>query len=102
MATAAATTTGPDPVRYRVTGMDCASCAAKIEKAARPVVGVGEVKVSIATQIMTVRVDDPAARLPDVERAVTGLGYQLDRLDTPVAHGDSDEDDDDLPKDLAH
>ena len=32
-----------EPIRYRVTGMDCASCAAKIEKAARGV-GVNWVK----------------------------------------------------------
>lgn len=83
--------------RYRVTGMDCASCATKIEKAVRSV-GVDEVKVSTATQIMTLHAD--AARLPEVERAVTGIGYQLDRLDRPKAG--ANEDDDDLPKDLSH
>lgn len=30
-----------EAVRYRITGMDCASCAAKIEKAARAVPGPG-------------------------------------------------------------
>ena len=40
-------------IRYQVTGMDCASCAAKIEGAARKVEGVDDVKVSIASQIMT-------------------------------------------------
>ena len=48
-----------DTIRYHVTGMDCASCAAKIEGAARKVEGVDEVKVSIASQIMTLNVDDP-------------------------------------------
>jgi len=89
--------------RYHVTGMDCASCAAKIEGAARKVAGVSEVKVSIASQIMTLEVDDPAARLPVVESAVTELGYQLDRLDAPKgsADGDDDDDDDRIP-DLSH
>ena len=32
------TTDAPETARYRVTGMDCPSCAAKVEKAAR---GVG-------------------------------------------------------------
>ena len=50
-----------DTIRYHVTGMDCASCAAKIEGAARKVEGVDEVKVSIASQIMTLNVDDRAA-----------------------------------------
>lgn len=87
-----------EPIRYRVTGMDCASCAAKIEKAARGV-GVEDVKVSTATQIMTLRTQP--GRLAEVERAVTGIGYQLDRLDAPRAASGAD-DDDELPKDLSH
>ena len=74
-------------IRYQVTGMDCASCAAKIEGAARKVEGVDDVKVSIASQIMTLMVDDPARRLPALESAVTGLGYQLDRMSEPRAAG---------------
>ena len=88
-----------EPARYRVTGMDCPSCAAKIEKAVRSV-GVDDVKVSTATQIMTVRVDDPGTQLPEAERAVSGIGYRLDRLDGPGM--DHEGDVDDLPKDLAH
>lgn len=77
-----------DSVRYRVTGMDCPSCAARIEGAARKITGVAEVKISIASQIMTLRVDDAEARLPEVERAVTALGYRLDRLDAPSPGAD--------------
>ena len=91
-----------DTIRYHVTGMDCASCAAKIEGAARKVEGVGEVKVSIASQIMTLNVDDPQTRLPAIEQAVTSLGYQLDRIGQPkVAGAETDEDDDKIP-DLSH
>ncbi|MCH2396472.1 cation transporter [Oceanibaculum sp.] len=90
----------PEAVRFRVTGMDCPSCAVKIEKAARGVAGVADAKVSIASQIMTLRVDDPGANLPEVEQAVAGLGYRLDRLDSPST--DSVGDIDDLPKDLSH
>lgn len=92
--------TASGPIRYHVTGMDCASCAAKIEGAARKVEGVGDVKVSIASQIMTLDVDDPAARLPAVESAVTELGYQLDRVGQPKAEA-ADDDDDKIP-DLSH
>lgn len=88
--------------------MDCASCAAKIEGAALKVSGVSDVKVSIASQIMTLEVDDPVARLPVVESAVTDLGYQLARLDASrlsrSAHDhdeDGDVDDDRIP-DLSH
>src|SRR3546814_14488943 len=41
-----------------------------------------------------------AARLSEVERAVSGIGYQLDRLDGPKAKNEGDSDD--LPKDLSH
>jgi len=89
-----------DTIRYHVTGMDCSSCAAKIEGAARKVDGVNDVKVSIASQIMTLEVDDPARRLPVVESAITDLGYQLDRVGQPKAEGAGD-DDDKIP-DLSH
>ena len=92
-----------DPIRYRVTGMDCASCAAKIEGTARKVEGVRDVKVSIASQVMTLDVDDPARRLPALEGAVTGLGYQLARIGQPRAAGaEGDDDDDDKIPDLSH
>lgn len=85
-------------IQYRVTGMDCSSCATKIETAARKIEGVNDVRVSIASQIMTLAVDNPDSRLPEVERTVTGLGYHLQRL---VASTNAN-DDDELPKDLAH
>jgi Co/Zn/Cd efflux system component/copper chaperone CopZ len=85
--------------RYRVIGMDCPSCAAKIEKAVRSV-GVEEVKVSTATQVMTLHVSDPAAQLPDVERAVTGLGYRLDRMGAPNV--DDEGDIGNLSEDMSH
>lgn len=93
------TTTAPkvSEIQYRVTGMDCSSCAAKIEGATRKISGVNEVKVSIASQVMTLDVAEPAVQLPEVERAVTGLGYHLQRLDTE-ADGENDE----LPKDMSH
>ena len=71
--------TATAPIRYHVTGMDCASCAAKIEGAARKVEGVGDVKVSIASQIMTLNVDDPARRLPVVDGTeLVGIVSQAD------------------------
>ena len=76
--------------------MDCPSCAVKIEKAVRSV-GVEEVKVSTATQIMTLRLLDTGAQLPDVERAVSESGYRLDRLGA-----DGDGVVDSVPKELSH
>lgn len=89
-----------DTIRYQVTGMDCSSCAAKIEGAARKVEGVADVKVSIASQIMTLQVDEPANRLPLLESAIPGLGYQLDRIG-PSSDTADGADDDRIP-DLSH
>lgn len=91
------------PVRYRVTGMDCANDATEIAQAARAVPGVDTVKVSTATHVMTIRVWD-AGVLPEAERAVAMIGYQLDRMDTPGVEGraGSDANDDDLPKGLSY
>lgn len=85
-------------IRYRVTGMDCADDAAEIERAARALPGVEQVRVSTATQIMTLHVA-AAESLPQVERAVRGVGYRLDRL---RESGSEVVDDEDLPEDLSH
>ena len=90
-------------LRYRVAGMDCPTCAAKIEAEARKSPSVEAVKVSIASQVMTLTTDEEA-RLGEVERAVTSLGYLLSRFDAPRGGSEaaSGDDDDDLPKNLAH
>ena len=68
------------PVRYRVSGMDCAKDAAQIERAAQTVgIAPDAVKVSAATHIMTLRV--PEARLHEVEAAVATTGYGFDRIE---------------------
>lgn len=85
-----------ETVLYRVSGMDCASCALEIEKAVKAI-GVENVKVSTATQVMTLRVQNPDARLPAVEQAVSSIGYNLDRLDRRGA--DASKDDDEVPAD---
>lgn len=68
-------------VRYRVAGMDCADCAAEIQHATEDLPGVAHVRVSIASQLLTLHVTDAAEVGPAVEQAVSQLGYQIDRLD---------------------
>jgi Co/Zn/Cd efflux system component/copper chaperone CopZ len=89
------TASPPDALRYRITGMDCPSCVAKIEGAARKVPGVKDVRVSLTSQLMTLQVDDPASRLPEVERTISDLGYKLDRVQFA-------RDDDDRLQDYTH
>ncbi|PSC05658.1 heavy metal translocating P-type ATPase [Alsobacter soli] len=64
--------------RYRVTGMDCASCAAKIETAVRRMPGVLDVAVSPTAGSMTLR-HTAAADLAAMEKKVAGLGYKAVR-----------------------
>ena len=67
------------PIRYRVSGMDCAKDAAQIERAAQTAgIAPDAVKVSAATHIMTLKV--PEGRLPEIEKAVAKTGYGFDRI----------------------
>ncbi|WP_204316838.1 heavy-metal-associated domain-containing protein, partial [Klebsiella aerogenes] len=62
--------------RYRVEGMDCASCAAKIDTAVRRLPGVDDVTVSVPTGIMTVH-HRAGGDLEAIEQKVRGLGYTV-------------------------
>ena len=85
------------PVRYRVSGMDCAKDAAQIERAACGAGAAPEaVKVSAATHVMTLRV--PEADLPGIERAVATTGYGFER----IGEGDDDAASDPVYKDPAY
>ncbi|WP_114943542.1 heavy metal translocating P-type ATPase [Microvirga calopogonii] len=62
--------------RYRVSGMDCASCAAKIDTALRRNPGVADVNVSVPAGTVIVAHDDtvvPAA----LAKQITTLGYRV-------------------------
>ncbi|MGO4333884.1 heavy metal translocating P-type ATPase [Labrys sp. KB_33_2] len=74
--------------RYRVEGMDCASCASKIDKAVRGVTGVEDVSVSVTAGTMTVKHGD-GQDLGVVEDRVRRLGYKVSPLSasTPAAVG---------------
>jgi Cd2+/Zn2+-exporting ATPase len=66
--------------RYRVDGMDCASCAAKIDAAVRRMPGVEDISVSVSAGTMTVRHVDDEAIAPAIVKKVVRLGYTL----TPI------------------
>ena len=71
--------------RYRVSGMDCGSCAAKIETALRRVPGVREVRVSVPAGTVAVSHDDTLGT-DAVVRPLAALGYGATLAD-PVADG---------------
>jgi Zn2+/Cd2+-exporting ATPase len=68
--------------RYRIEGMDCASCAAKIDTAVRRVTGVEDVSVSVSAGTMTIQHAD-SQDLVAIEDRVRSLGYRL----APMAAG---------------
>jgi len=64
---------------YRVIGMDCASCAAKIHRALESV-GVSRVDISTATQRLTIKESLQSSQLEAAENAVQQAGYRLERI----------------------
>ncbi len=64
--------------RFRVEGMDCASCATKIDTAVRRVAGVEDVSVSVTTGMMTVR-HDGSSDLERVAKKCAALVIVLSR-----------------------
>jgi Cd2+/Zn2+-exporting ATPase len=65
-------------LKYRIGGMDCASCATKIENAVGRLPGVSEVGVSVTAGTLTVKGTDMAEDA--VERQVKALGYSIGAL----------------------
>ena len=61
--------------RFRVEGMDCASCAAKIDKAVRRIPDVADVNVSVVAGTMTVTHGEKVD-LEALARKVGSLGYK--------------------------
>ncbi|MCG5235801.1 heavy metal translocating P-type ATPase [Xanthobacter oligotrophicus] len=68
--------------RFRVTGMDCASCAAKIEGTTLRIAGVAEAEVSVAAGTLVIR-HAPDADLAPLAGRLSPMGYAL----TPLASG---------------
>src|SRR3954453_13697057 len=60
-----------------VTGMTCASCVRRVEKALGRVAGVEEASVNLATEKAKVVFDPSVADFPTLKRAVEKAGYGL-------------------------
>lgn len=70
-----------DRIELAISGMTCASCVARVEKALRKVPGVLEVQVNLATERASLRV---LAGGPDIQRlaaAVSAAGYEAEPID---------------------
>lgn len=66
--------------RFRVNGMDCPSCAAKIETAVRQLPGTSDIAVNFATQVLSVHLDTATTPPDAIVQTVTKLGYRTQRI----------------------
>ncbi|WP_419897542.1 heavy metal translocating P-type ATPase [Roseomonas sp. USHLN139] len=65
---------------WRVAGMDCAACVAKVTRAVERLPGVSEVEVNLMAERLTARLAEPAAA-GAVQRQVAALGYGVTPLE---------------------
>jgi P-type Cu+ transporter len=75
---------------FGVTGMTCASCVRRVERALEKVPGVLEANVNLATEKATVGYIAGVVELRDLQRAVEGAGYEVVR-EEESSTGDSHE-----------
>ena len=68
---------GATTARFEVPGMDCASCAGKVEAALDAVEGVRERTTAPTTGRVTITYDSDAVSVPDLVDAIGGAGYEV-------------------------
>ena len=58
--------------KFKIKGLDCANCAAKMERAAAKVSGVNEVQINFMSQKLTLDADDESFEsvLDEVEKVM--------------------------------
>ena len=59
---------------WKVGGMDCASCAAKIRGGVENLPGVSDVKVSVMNETLTLKLDEQQTSPDSVEKSIKRLG----------------------------
>jgi Cd2+/Zn2+-exporting ATPase len=72
-----------EALTWRVQGMDCASCVAKVRTAVERLPGILAVEVNLMAERLTVQAATDGAGAEAVERQVKALGYQATRLVGP-------------------
>lgn len=64
-------------LRYLVEGMDCTSCALKIEDAVEQLGGAEDIQVNYKTQVLEFRLDEATTPRSAVEEQIRKLGYSV-------------------------
>ena len=62
---------------WRVTGMDCGSCAAKVRGAVERLPGVGDVDVALMAERLRLTLDETRTSPESIESAVRGVGFGI-------------------------
>ncbi|MFK4046215.1 heavy-metal-associated domain-containing protein [Roseomonas mucosa] len=62
-------------LRYQVDGMDCSSCALKIEDAVEQFGGAENIQVNYKAQVLEFRLDEATTPRSAVEEKIRKLGY---------------------------
>ncbi len=60
--------TAARPYRLRIEGMDCASCAMKIETAMRRLPGVSDIDISYASETLALQLEESRTALGTIEQ----------------------------------
>ena len=63
--------------RVPISGMTCASCAGKVERAVRAIPGVGQADVNLATEFLDLSIDPQVVQLESIEEAIVQAGYGI-------------------------
>ena len=70
-------------LRYRVGGMDCPSCAGKIETALWRLGGADGIRLNYHSQTLALRLDEAATSREALEARIRSLGYEVSLLGGP-------------------
>jgi Cd2+/Zn2+-exporting ATPase len=65
----------PLPLKLRIEGMDCASCALKIENAMKRLPGVSDINVSYGQESLPLKFDEDRTSIAAIEGKVRALGF---------------------------
>jgi Cd2+/Zn2+-exporting ATPase len=65
-----------ETLAWRVEGMDCAACVAKVEKAVARLPGVSDIRVNLMAERLSLRRSEGGASTEAIEQQVSALGYR--------------------------
>lgn len=68
--------TPPTPYRWNIQGMDCASCAGKIEHVLGRLNGVSDIQVSVISGELSLTLDSSLSTPQQIEEAISSLGFE--------------------------